>query len=164
MIVDRVLEGCFQLISLFFMTIGRNNEAPAAYALTSTIKRLLDHLTEVELYSAKDLAHISHTLENLGEIMKNAEGTYSPKVVTLLSNRLEVCKGLCSNLQQRLQRLDPALAETHEKLISLLRSISHANTKTRVNKSSGHFVLFRMLIHVFPNSSILLMLKGCRIK
>ena len=27
--VDTVLEDCFQLISLFFLTIGRNNEAPA---------------------------------------------------------------------------------------------------------------------------------------
>lgn len=28
-IVDNVLEDCFQLISLFFLTIGRTNEAPA---------------------------------------------------------------------------------------------------------------------------------------
>lgn len=28
--VDYVLDDCLQLISLFFMTIGRNNEAPAA--------------------------------------------------------------------------------------------------------------------------------------
>ena len=27
--VDNLLEDCFQLISLFFLTIGRNNEAPA---------------------------------------------------------------------------------------------------------------------------------------
>lgn len=30
--VDSVLDDCFQLISLFFLTIGRNNEAPAVYA------------------------------------------------------------------------------------------------------------------------------------
>lgn len=28
-IVDTVLDDCFQLISLFFLTVGRNNEAPA---------------------------------------------------------------------------------------------------------------------------------------
>ena len=27
--VDSVLDDCFQLVSLFFLTIGRNNEAPA---------------------------------------------------------------------------------------------------------------------------------------
>jgi len=115
------------------MTIGKNNEAPAAYALTSTIKRLLAHLTEVELYSAKDLAHVAHTLQNLSEIVSNSHGKHSPELVTLLSNRLEVCHELCSNLQQKLQRLDPGLADIHEKLISILRSISLANTKAKVN-------------------------------
>ena len=36
--VDKVLDDCFQLISLSFMTIGRNKEAPAVYATLSTIK------------------------------------------------------------------------------------------------------------------------------
>lgn len=130
--VDRALETCFQLISLFFMTIGRNNEAPAAYALTSTIKRLLDHLTEVELYSEKDLAHIAHTLDNLSENLRSANQKHSDKLVTLLTHRLEVCHELCNNLQQRLHRLDPALQDVWERLISLLRSISLANTRSKV--------------------------------
>jgi hypothetical protein len=131
-VVDRVLDGCFQLLSLFFMTIGRNNEAPAGYALSSTIKRLLDHLTEVDLYSAKDLVHLSSTLEKLRVIVKNADGTYSEKLITLLANRIEICQGLLSNLQSRLDRLGGDLPSTHEKLISILRSISLANTKTKV--------------------------------
>lgn len=36
--LDTVLDDCLQLISLFFLTIGRNNEAPAAYSVVSTIK------------------------------------------------------------------------------------------------------------------------------
>ncbi|PMD27176.1 hypothetical protein NA56DRAFT_640914 [Hyaloscypha hepaticicola] len=133
--VDRILDGCFQLLSLFFMTIGRNNEAPAAYALSSTIKRLLDHLTEVDLYSAKDLVHISSTLENLRAIVKNAEDKYSPKLITLLSNRIEVCQGLLSNLQNRLNRLGGDLPKIYEKLISILRSISLANTRSKFSTS-----------------------------
>jgi len=129
--VDRVLDGCFQLLSLFFMTIGRNNEAPAAYSLTSTIKRLLDHLTEVNLYSEKDLVHLSSTLENLRVIVKNADASYSPKLITLLANRIEVCQSLLSNLQCKLARLGGDLPKIHEKLISILRSISLANTKTK---------------------------------
>lgn len=133
--VDRVLDGCFQLLSLFFMTIGRNNEAPAAYALTSTIKRLLDHLMEVGLYSEKDLTHISHTLEKLRHIVKSADDTYSAKLVTLLSNRIELCQISLSNLQSRLNRLGGDLPATHEKLISILRSISLANTRTKFSTS-----------------------------
>ncbi|TVY65709.1 UPF0662 protein [Lachnellula suecica] len=128
--VDRVLDGCFQLLSLFFMTIGRNKEAPAAYALTSTIRRLLDHLTEVDLYSEKDLEHITHTLERLRGMVKNSSDDYSPKLITLLSNRIEVCQASVTNLQNRLARLCGDLPKIHEKLISLLRSVSLANTKT----------------------------------
>lgn len=133
--VDRVLDGCFQLLSLFFMTIGKNNEAPAAYALTSTIKRLLDHLTESQLYSPKDLSHISHTLESLENIVHNSEGIYSDRLVTLLANRISLCRQSCDNLQSNLKRLDPALADIHEKLISILRCISLANTKAKFSSS-----------------------------
>lgn len=117
------------------MTIGKNNEAPAAYALTSTIKRLLDHLTESKLYSAKDLNHVSHTLESLDNIIHNAEGFYSDRMVTLLANRVSLCREACTNLQENLKRLDPGLAEIHERLISILRCISLANTKSNFSSS-----------------------------
>lgn len=129
--VDRVLDGCFQLLSLFFMTIGRNNEAPAAYALTSTIKRLLEHLIEVDLYSEKDLAHVKQTLQNLRGIVKNASGSYSPKLITLLSNRIEVCETSLQVLNDRLGRLGGDLPTIHEKIIQILRSISLANTRAK---------------------------------
>ena len=114
------------------MTIGRNNEAPAAYALTSTIKRLLDHLIEVDLYSTKDLDHVSGTIQNLRQIVRNAEASYSPKLLTLLSNRLDVCQSLLTKLLVRLGRLEGELPAINEKLISILRSISLANTRSKV--------------------------------
>jgi len=129
--VDRVLDACFQLLSLFFMTIGRNNEAPAAYALTSTIKRLLDHLTEVNLYSDKDLTHVSHTLDKLRGIVKNAGTSYSPKLITLLANRIDLCQASLSNLQGKLDRLGGDLPAIHETLISCIRQLSLANTKAK---------------------------------
>lgn len=119
------------MISLFFMTIGRNNEAPAAYALTSTIKRLLDHFTQVKLYSAKDLDHVTRTLENIRQIM-NKESDYSAKLITLLSNRVDVCDSLLQNLKSKLGRLEGDLPKIHEKLISILRSLALANTRTKV--------------------------------
>jgi len=133
--VDRVLDGCFQLLSLFFMTIGRNNEAPAAYALTSTIKRLLEHLIEVELYSAKDLEHVTHTLENLRHVVETADRTYPATMITLLSNRLDVCQALSDNLVARLGRLKGDMPKIHEKLISILRSISLANTRSKFSST-----------------------------
>lgn len=134
------MDNCFQLLSLFYLTIGRNNEAPAAYSLTSTIKRLLDHLIEADLYSAKDLESIGATLERLSASVKqDAAGAsdgqqHSPVVVTLVANRVGLCQELLRKLQVRLKRLGDPLLDTHEKLISILRCIALANTKSKVTR------------------------------
>ncbi|EGO60193.1 hypothetical protein NEUTE1DRAFT_127122 [Neurospora tetrasperma FGSC 2508] len=134
--VDRVLESCLQLLSLFFMTIGRTQEAPAAYALTSTIKRLLDHLTEADLYSAKDLNSIAHTLSQLDKIMTASNpSAHSPYIVELLANRLELCHSSLDNLKKRVDELQDPLQSMHERLISILRSMSLANTKAKFSAS-----------------------------
>lgn len=140
-LVDGVLDGCFQLISLFFMTIGRNNEAPAAYALTSTIKRLLHHLTQVDLYSAKDLEHISLTLVKIRETIENSGEKYSPKLLTLLSTRVDSLQASLDNLTSRLDRLKGDLPLIHEKLISILRSMSAANTHSKVILTSSRLAV-----------------------
>ncbi|EFX01002.1 hypothetical protein CMQ_5944 [Grosmannia clavigera kw1407] len=113
--LDRVLDSCFQLLSLFFMTIGRTNEAPAAYALTSTIKRLLDHLTEAKVFSAKDLDSLTHTLSKISHTVKNADD--------------------CSPFLAMVQKLGPPLPAIHEKLVTILRTMAHANTKARFSAS-----------------------------
>lgn len=130
--MDKVLESCFQLISLFFMTIGRTTEAPAAYALTSTIKRLLDHLTEARLFSAKDLDSISGTLGRLEDILKNNDAKHSPYLVELLAKREALCKSMLANLRKQLDQLDEPLQAIYERLISVMRSMSLANTKSKV--------------------------------
>ena len=130
--MDKVLESCFQLISLFFMTIGRTTEVPAAYALTSTIKRLLDHLTEASLFSPKDLTSISNTLGRLEGVIQNTNSQHSPYLVELLANREELCKSSLANLRNQLDQLDEPLQAVYERLISIMRSMSLANTKSKV--------------------------------
>ncbi len=136
--MDKVLESCFQLLSLFYLTIGRNNEAPAAVALTSTVKRLLDHLTEADLYSAKDLESIKSTLAKLSKSVsqaqeeQNPEEQHSPYMLALLAKRVENCQASLAKLQKRLERIGEPLLVMHEKMISILRQISLANTKSKV--------------------------------
>ncbi|KAM3511314.1 hypothetical protein MY11210_005051 [Beauveria gryllotalpidicola] len=135
--VDKVLEACFQLLSLFYLTIGRNDEAPAIYALTSTIKRLLDHLVEANLYSSKDLESLKATLEKLSINISRSSNDdtpgpqHSPYLLELLSKRVERCTATLAKLQKRLSTLDEASLPTYEKLISILRSISYANTRSK---------------------------------
>lgn len=139
--VDKVLEGCFQLLSLFYLTIGRNEEAPATYALTSTIKRLLDHLMEANLYSAKDLESLQATLEQLSTNISRSSNPdtpgpqHSPYLLELLSKRVERCTATLGKLQKRLNTLDEASLPTYEKLISILRSISYANTRSKFSST-----------------------------
>lgn len=112
------------------MTIGRNKEAPAAYALTSTIKRLLDHLSEADLFSEKDIASMAHTLERLTENMRKTPT--DQYLETLLSNRIERCRETLDNLKKRLQDYAEPILATHEKLVSILRQMAAINTKSKV--------------------------------
>lgn len=137
--LDKVMDSCFQLLSLFFMTIGRTGEAPAAYALTSTIKRLLDHLTEANLFSGKDLESMSKTLDQLSSQVNDSDDRHSPYLVKLLSRRVELCQSSLARLQKKLDSFDDTLVAVHEKLISIIRSMALANTKSKVR---GPPVLF----------------------
>ncbi|KAG0158827.1 hypothetical protein PDIDSM_6347 [Penicillium digitatum] len=122
--LDYILDDCFQLISLLFLTVGKNNEAPAVYSLATTIQRLLDHLEEAGIYGSKDLNSITKTLESTRETLERGRNTYSPALLTLLESRLEQCEQSLAKLQSGLAVLAPPLAQTHETLVSILRSTS----------------------------------------
>lgn len=131
--VDTVLDDCFQLISLGFMVIGKNNEAPAIYSVVSTIKRLLDHLTEAAFYSPKDLEMISQQLQKFRDTIEQGRSTYDPHLVTLLEVRIEICEKAVARLQKVLSVLTPDLVPIYDKLVSILRSLSACNVKAKVN-------------------------------
>ena len=131
--VDTVLDDCFQLISLFFLTIGRNFEAPAVYSAVSTVKRLLDHLKEAGFYSAKDLESISHHLDEWQSYVQRGQDEHCSHLLTLLDARIEVCKVTLNELSDSLSRLDPQMMGRHEKLVSILRSLSACNTRSKVS-------------------------------
>lgn len=156
------MDNCFQLLSLFYLTIGRNNEAPAAYSLTSTIKRLLDHLIEADLYSAKDLESIKATLERLSVTIKQSskgdesERPHSPVLTTLVSNRVELCLTLLSKLQNRLKRLGDPLLDTHERLVGILRCMALASTKAKVG------CLLWSFVREMSNPGVVLLIRGTK--
>ncbi|XHG05327.1 hypothetical protein AWENTII_008559 [Aspergillus wentii] len=133
--MDYVLDDCFQLISLLFLTVGRNNEAPAVYTLATTAQRLLDHLEEAGFYSSKDLNSITKTLENMQETLERGRQTYSPALLTLLENRLTQCQLSLDKLQKGLSVLASDLVPTHETLVSILRSTSAVNTRSKFSAS-----------------------------
>ncbi|RJE26309.1 hypothetical protein PHISCL_01378 [Aspergillus sclerotialis] len=60
---------------------------------------------------------------------------YSPALLTLLQNRLEQCQLSLEKLQKGLAVLAPDLAPTHETLVSILRSTSAVNTRSKFSAS-----------------------------
>lgn len=129
--VDLVLDDCFALISLFFLTIGRNHEAPAVYSAIATVKRLLDHLKEAGFYAPQDLESICLNLKKWHESIERGKESHSPDLMTLLEARISVCNTILHELQDALSKLDPNMMETYTKLVSILRSLSACNTRSR---------------------------------
>ncbi|KAB8542124.1 hypothetical protein FH972_025587 [Carpinus fangiana] len=129
--VDRILDDSFQLVSLFFMTIGRNAEAPAAYSLVSTIKRLLDHLREAGFFAAQDLTGLNARLGKIEESVRRGQANHSQALLTLLDARIETCRITLKDCQGLLSHLTPELNTTHTKLVSILRSLSGLNAKSK---------------------------------
>nr|POF10122.1 upf0662 protein [Quercus suber] len=129
--VDTVLDDCFQLISLFFLTIGRNHEAPAVYSAISTVKRLLDHLKEAGFYSPKDLTAIEYYMGHWQKSIERGRDTHSEALLTLLDARIAVCRNRLHELQAALSDLDPEMMGTYEKLVSILRTLSACNCRSK---------------------------------
>ena len=98
------------------------------------MQRLCDHLKEAAYFSPKDLDSASHTLERMRDTLSRGKDTYSPHLLTLLENRLNTCQNLLGELHAILADLSPDLHPVYERLVSILRSISAANTRQKVLK------------------------------
>lgn len=75
---------------------------------------------------------ITKTLESLRETLDRGRNNYSPALLTLLEGRLEECQISLEELQKGLATLAPDLTQTHETLVSILRSTSAVNTRSKV--------------------------------
>lgn len=113
---------------------------PSILLYTSSLnleQRLLDHLKEAGFYSAKDLGGLDKKIDHMRESLRRGQETYSPHLITLLSNRLDVCQQTLNELIASIPKLCEALSPQYEKLVSILRSMAAANTRSTVG---GHLI------------------------
>ncbi|KAF8541371.1 hypothetical protein BDD12DRAFT_948934 [Trichophaea hybrida] len=132
---ERLLHDCFLLISLLFLTIGKNMEPPATYAPSVVIKRLLRHLTESDSFCSKDLLPIRQILRQSKETVINNDSTYNLRVINLLDSRINKCLEAVKPLQDKLDRISPQLLDIHERLVSLRRCIKGAEARKKFSES-----------------------------
>ena len=96
------------------------------------MKRLLDHLKEAGFFARKDLETIDKKLLDYRDLVSRGTDRYSPHLLTLLEARIDICQKLVAEMQEMLGRIEPDLRPTYEKLVSILRSLSGCNVKSKV--------------------------------
>ncbi|KAK9474638.1 uncharacterized protein V1510DRAFT_411560 [Dipodascopsis tothii] len=133
--VDVVLDDVFQLMSLFFLTVGLTRSAPATYASLTTVKRLLDHLKESRVYSNTDIQPIEERLAEIKNIIERDVVSESPEIIELLRVKMAVCETLLHELQTSLSLISPELTTMLQKLVSIRRQIMSIGAKPKFSMS-----------------------------
>lgn len=80
--------------------------------------------------------------------LERGRDTYSPALLTLLESRLEHCQISLEKLQKGLAVLDPGLVQTHETLVSILRSTSAVNTRSKVSVVYFSTSIFNVILNI----------------
>jgi len=66
------------------------------------------------------------------QTLERGRQAYSPALLKLLESRIQQCEWHLESLQKGLSILAPELVPTHETLVSILRSTSAVNTRSKV--------------------------------
>ncbi|KAF7797505.1 hypothetical protein EIP86_008705 [Pleurotus ostreatoroseus] len=123
--LDTTLADVFNLLSLFFLTIGKTRECPATYSQIASMRGILDHMNESGVYNESDLAPFHRRVAELRSIVQqDAEsGKHPEAMTTLLERQLNECDNVLKSLQDSLSVLSPELIPIHERLVTIRRQL-----------------------------------------
>lgn len=117
--VDQVLDDVFQVLSLFFMSVGLTKTAPATYASLTTVQRLLEHLNESKVFTQEDLSPIKERLTEIDELI-NAKGSgHDQDEFSLLKKKLNDSLQELHTLESKIEQIDPELNSISVRLIQI---------------------------------------------
>lgn len=162
--VDTTLADVFQLLSLFFLTIGKVRSAPATYCQLAAMQKLLDHMKESGVYTKVDLQPFKSRLAELkatimaevdlvqpGELdmphPPAAPGTVAASILNedpeahaaltkLLLRKHDKCESRLVELLSSLQTISVDLVPLHQRLVTLRRQLIAIGSKgLKVNKT-----------------------------
>ncbi|KAF8260682.1 hypothetical protein EI94DRAFT_1780424 [Lactarius quietus] len=123
--LDTLLADVFNLLSLFFLTIGKTKEAPATYSQLASMRQILDHMDESSVYNESDLAPFRRRLNDLHNIIKrdSESGKHPDAMTRLLERQLGECEIVLKRLQENLSVLSAELVPLHERLVTIRRKL-----------------------------------------
>ncbi|KAI0080140.1 hypothetical protein K474DRAFT_1638137 [Panus rudis PR-1116 ss-1] len=136
--LDTTLADVFNLLSLFFLTIGKTRECPATYCQIASMRQILDHMNESGVYNESDLAPFHRRLNELRQIVQaDAESGKHPKAMTtLLERQLNECDKILRSLQDSLSVLSPELIPIHERLVNIRRQLVALAAKETASRAA----------------------------
>ncbi|KAI8647795.1 hypothetical protein BD408DRAFT_407819 [Parasitella parasitica] len=120
--LNDVLDDIMALLSLFFMSIGRNRESPAVYVQLVTVERYLDQLSHMGTYTDTILLENQERLEDIENILYSDSSDSC--FVKVLKYKLDKCKTSLSILLANTQDVSESLKHLHEELINLRRKMA----------------------------------------
>ncbi|KAH7105846.1 hypothetical protein BKA62DRAFT_688188 [Auriculariales sp. MPI-PUGE-AT-0066] len=134
--LDTTLADVFNLLSLFFLTIGKARECPATYCQIATIRQLLDHLNESAVYGEADLQPFRSRIDELREIVHSDidSGKHPEAMTRLLERQLHECDTILNEMQDSLAVLSVELVPIHERLVRLRRQLASLSATEDASK------------------------------
>ncbi|KAG5358374.1 UPF0662 protein [Yarrowia sp. B02] len=120
--VDVVLDDVFQLLSLSFLTIGHNKSAAATYASLSTVRRLLSHLQESQIYTGNDYEPVRARLDEIQAILKQQHDE-NPEVIALIERELKVCIEGLKEVEEAYNHVIPEVGVLLKEVAGIRREI-----------------------------------------
>ncbi|KAI9480642.1 MAG: hypothetical protein EXX96DRAFT_563599 [Benjaminiella poitrasii] len=129
--LNDVLDDIMALLSLFFMSIGRNRESPAVYVQLVTVERYLEQISLMGTYTDTILLENQERLKDIEDILYS-DSTNSC-FVKVLKHKLKKCDQALSTLLSTVQDVSDTLKPLHEELLSIRRKLA-----TLAQKQSGY--------------------------
>lgn len=135
--LDTTLADVFNLLSLFFLTIGKTREGPATYSQIASMRQILEHMNESGIYNESDLAPFHRRLSDLRQIIQSdvESGRHPRAMIKLLERQLSDCDSVLRSLQDSLAVISPELVPIHERLVNIRRQLVTLAAKEKLQRA-----------------------------
>ncbi|KAI7854656.1 hypothetical protein BDC45DRAFT_507812 [Circinella umbellata] len=121
--LNDVLDDVMSLLSLFFMSLGRNRESPAVYVHLVTVERYLKQLTQMGIYTDTILVEIEERVADVESIINGGNAEVASSFLDLLKKKLSRSKHELNELLGAIRDISPELKPLHNELVAIRREL-----------------------------------------
>lgn len=145
--VDDVIGDVYQLLSLFWMVMGKNLESPATYVQLISIQQCLDHLQVFGIYTLADIEPFEKRICELGSIIEeetktkfNVEGEQSC-LDLLVRKKLNHCRSVLKELMDNWNVMSDFLSPIQTRLVEIRKDLALQIAKGEVDTEKVNAIL-----------------------